>query len=363
MLSSGNVLYVFSQQMDGENRLWHFVTSMASGASGYLRANQLRFMTEQEILAYLHPIAPTPSPSPTPRPTPAQTLSPQHSYAVVAKNSVNFRVSPGGAVLRTLRPGTLATLLSGEVWKDGYPWYRAQVGEEIGYLRGDVINLVRLAPAWTPSPSPAPSPSPLPTSRPKTLWDRILETAHTPKLTAYAKASPGAASYAVADFDSDNRVELLLAGIRQDLDGRFMLLLDAYAMQDGDVKPVSRRTVYPLLGAGTQVQVWKALQDGRTLVYCEESDLSAGALRGQLALTLTEAGWTEVPLSPAAHGWALLLKAQADALGQVTLSDLTGLDAQGPSAQPDGAAAKDAAASLLLRVLLELIRHKAPGNG
>ncbi len=375
VLSAGNVVYAMSSFWDSTNTRWLYVSS--DGVSGYVLAGAVVMMTQPEIDAYLEsisrPVTPRPTIPPTPVPTIAPTLNPMMSYAVVKKDNVNVRREPNGALIMRVNKGTLATLLSGAIPKDGYNWYSVQIGDEIGYLREDVIDFVQIKPTApptpvptpvptptpTPTPSPTPTPTPLPTAGPLSLLDRVRATMDGVRYEAFARALPDAAAYAARDFDCDKAVELLTISVAVAADGTRSLTLDVYKFTDGVIRRVDSRTFAPVLTPGTEMQVVLVMQDGREIVYtARRNTVTMATIMGQ-GMTLTASGWLDAPLSGNVQNLTPLLLAAADANGVLSLDDRTGLG------EPRGeeTAVDREATSVVLRLLMKLMETATQGNG
>ena len=132
--NAGTVVYVQQQEFGQDKNTWCFVNY--NGSLGYILYNYLTPMTTAEVNKYLND-------SKAPVPTPAPTYSPNafSGYALLVKNSVNFRSGASGSasVLRQLKQGTIVRVIN-EVSAEGYTWYQCESGGVTGYLRGDMIS-------------------------------------------------------------------------------------------------------------------------------------------------------------------------------------------------------------------------------
>ena len=142
------VAYVYSQQYT--DAAWHLV--QYNGIWGFIRQDQLRLMTPDEVYAYQESMidsTASPSPAPTPEPMTQSSLS---SYGHVQSTSgkVNLRSGPSAAStpLRLLENYAFALVLGAEPDTDpneGKLWYHvSQAGTE-GYIRSDYFHVLSLS--------------------------------------------------------------------------------------------------------------------------------------------------------------------------------------------------------------------------
>lgn len=362
-LGMGSVVYVTGQVFDAGGTRW-FSVRPQDNAFGYLMAASVVMMTPQEVTDYLDSL------KPTPRPTAVPTLNPNYSYAVVKMDNVNFRYTPNGNTIRRVNTGTVAQLLAESgTYSSNHIWYYVRIGNDDGYLRADMIDFIQIKPSPTPkptataTPTPRPTPvaTPLPTSGPLTLLDRIRMTVDTARYTEYARERAEAVSYAVRDLDSDKLAELLLVTPQRRANGTQAIILDAYKLAEGQVRRVATREVGPLLSPKAMAQVVVLEQSGRTVVYVEQYDSTSGQALGNQGWTLTENGWTDIPLGNAVKDAQVILYAESDEYGRITWKDLSGLhvaeDADEPAGQ-DGVAF-----AAILQVLVNLLQNMSRGNG
>jgi hypothetical protein len=139
MLAKNVVVYVSGQEyLNGT--AWHIV--QFNGQWGYIRADQLRWLSRQETQAYLNSLN-------QPTPTPANTLPPMDensasSYGYVTSASVNFRSAPGGNKIATLGKYAFALVL-GSTQAGGKTWYKVNQAGKEGYISGDFLHVLSLA--------------------------------------------------------------------------------------------------------------------------------------------------------------------------------------------------------------------------
>ena len=141
MLAKNTVVYVSGQEyLNGV--AWHIV--QYKGQWGYIRADQLRWLSQQETDAYLKSLN-------TPTPTPANTLPPldqnsasSYGYVTNTSGSVNFRSAPGGSVISTLKKYAFALVL-GSTQSGGKTWYKVNQAGREGYISGDFFHVLSLA--------------------------------------------------------------------------------------------------------------------------------------------------------------------------------------------------------------------------
>ena len=139
-LNNGDVVYVDTQITQNGISFNHVVTDK-TGEWGYILADYLRAMTQQELNEYFQQSTPqTPSPS-----APNYNTGDFSGYALLTSNNVNFRKSPSmsGGRHSQLKQGTLVRVLN-EVSAEGYTWYQCESGGVIGYLRGDMLSLLTI---------------------------------------------------------------------------------------------------------------------------------------------------------------------------------------------------------------------------
>ncbi|MEA5013809.1 MAG: MucBP domain-containing protein [Candidatus Limiplasma sp.] len=131
------VVYV-SGQLYNKGIGWHISTH--NGLMGYIRADQLRKMSDAEVQAYLNSqTQPTPTPAATPQPYDPYAKS---SYAYATK-SVNFRQTPNGTKIKTLNQYAFMLVL-GTKQVNGVTWYNVNQSGTVGWIHGDFIHVLNL---------------------------------------------------------------------------------------------------------------------------------------------------------------------------------------------------------------------------
>ena len=103
------MVYVFQSQIAEDGMTWYLV--QYSGQWGYVRADLVRLMGEQETKDYLAALeaemaTPTPMPQVTPEPVGPDSTS---AYAKLIKDAVNLRRTPSasGTISAYARPSVL----------------------------------------------------------------------------------------------------------------------------------------------------------------------------------------------------------------------------------------------------------------
>lgn len=140
-MAKDTVVYV-NGQVYNEGYGWH-VTSYGSN-SGYVRADQLRKLSDTEVEAYKKTTA-------TATPTAAATVKPYDpsapsSYGYVTSSTVNFRATPSstGTKLKTLRQYAFGLILGSKV-VDGATWYNLNQSGTIGWVKGDYFTVLPIS--------------------------------------------------------------------------------------------------------------------------------------------------------------------------------------------------------------------------
>jgi hypothetical protein len=139
MLAKNVIVYVSGQEyLSGV--AWHIV--QYAGQWGYIRADQLRWLSREETDAYLNSLN-------TPTPTPAATFPPfsqdsPSSYGYVSNINVNFRTAPDGTRIQRLNKYAFALVL-GSTQVDGKTWYKVNQAGREGYISGDYFHVLTLA--------------------------------------------------------------------------------------------------------------------------------------------------------------------------------------------------------------------------
>ncbi len=133
------VVYV-AGQVYNEDTGWHI--SSYGTLNGYVRYDQLRKLSDEEVQQYLASLT-------TPTPTPAVTVKPYDpnatsSYGYVTKNAVNFRTSPNGTVLKQLNQYAFALILESRN-VSGTTWYHINQNGVEGWISGGFFKVLSLA--------------------------------------------------------------------------------------------------------------------------------------------------------------------------------------------------------------------------
>ena len=138
-----SVVIVYEQEyVNGE--AWHIVN--AGDFWGYIRYDQVRMMTEEEVIMYLESFktaTPIPESSPTPAPVTNESLS---SYGYVNTDKVNMRdsASTNGGRIRLLDKYAFALVMGQEQDENGNAWYRiSQAGKE-GYVMSEFFTVLSI---------------------------------------------------------------------------------------------------------------------------------------------------------------------------------------------------------------------------
>src|SRR5699024_4896473 len=121
---TNTVVYVMGQSyVDGQQ--WHL--TRYENRWGYIHNSQLRFMTYDEVQAYLQSLV-TPTPAPLSTPQPVNSNGPS-SYAVTTADKVNMRKDAGmDASVQTVLSKDSLLLVLGSTSNGGYTWYRVYYG-------------------------------------------------------------------------------------------------------------------------------------------------------------------------------------------------------------------------------------------
>jgi hypothetical protein len=137
-IAKHQVVYV-SWQVFYKGYGWYM--SNYNGLSGYIRQEQLRAMTLQEVSAYL-------SQQTLPSPMPRQTAAPYDPYArsnygYVTSDSVDFRQTPGGTRIGVLNQYAFALVL-GSHTSSSTLWYNINQGGTIGWVSGNFFKVMNI---------------------------------------------------------------------------------------------------------------------------------------------------------------------------------------------------------------------------
>ena len=146
ILDKETVVYLFQSQVAADGMSWYLVQH--SGQWGYIRADLVRPMGEQETADYLAQLeaqmaTPTPMPQVTPEPIGPDSTS---AYAKLIKDKVNLRRTPSssGTSLDRVPVDTLLLVLGSEY--DGTnTWYLVNYNDHEGYIRSDMAKMLTIA--------------------------------------------------------------------------------------------------------------------------------------------------------------------------------------------------------------------------
>ncbi len=370
-LSRGDALYIYSQLSDYQGNWWYYIQS--GGVFGYIPMMDVTLMTAAETEAYLKSLRQKPSATEAPLPT----LNPVESYAVVKKDNVNFRDKPAGkTVLRRVDTGVVARLLQPDpVFEKDYNWYYVQIGDKVGYLREDVIDLIHIKPPAvptptpvptpvatpTPPPTPSPSPSPAATPRAKSVLEHVLDALDTQRYAAYALEQLNILAYAIDDWDMDGRLELVTVEEEVTRAGNQNLWLTAYRMECGMVTRVAEEQIDYLAVPDTALQLDRFTQDSIDVLYLEQYRLSARyrSALSEKVFALTAEGWAEVEKSAVATNRLDIWVARINAAGVLEPERM-----EHPVAMPEPAPSQSVTLSpIFLRIMEKVLEAIAVGNG
>ena len=130
----------------------------------------------------------------TPSPTPKQEGI--LGWVQTTKGGVKLRATIGGTTIQLVGKYETYPYLLEPVKSGSYTWYLVQVGERMGYLRGDCVKVVpepTAAPTTTPvviTPTPTPAPTATPTDPPTGVITPTPTPAPTPTATARPTEDP-----------------------------------------------------------------------------------------------------------------------------------------------------------------------------
>ena len=146
ILDAETVVYIFQSQVAADGMTWYLV--QYSGQWGFIRADLVRVMGEQETAEYLAALeaalaTPTPMPQVTPEPIGPESTS---AYAKLIKDSVNLRRTPSssGTSLGRIPVNTLL-LVTGEEYDGTYTWYQVNYNGQDGFVRSDMAQMLTIA--------------------------------------------------------------------------------------------------------------------------------------------------------------------------------------------------------------------------
>ena len=146
ILNKEAVVYIFQSQYAEDGMTWYLV--QYSGQWGFVRADLVRVMGEQETAEYLAALeaaqaTPTPMPQATPEPLGPNATS---AYAKLIKDAVNLRRTPSasGTSLGRIAVNTLM-LVTGTEYDGTYTWYQVNYNGTDGYVRSDMCQMLTIA--------------------------------------------------------------------------------------------------------------------------------------------------------------------------------------------------------------------------
>ena len=146
ILNAEDVVYIFQSQTAADGMTWYL--AQYGGQWGYIRADLVRLMGEQETQEYLAALeaamaTPTPMPQTTPEPVGPNSTS---AYAKLIKDAVNLRRTPSasGTSLGRIAINTLL-LVTGEEYDGTYTWYQVNYNGQDGYVRSDMCRMLTIA--------------------------------------------------------------------------------------------------------------------------------------------------------------------------------------------------------------------------
>lgn len=197
-LDYGWILEFLGTERDASGSTWYKVQGNIPGHLGrtyigFIYSSYFTLLNEVEANAWeSYPVQVGCTPTPVPStPTPAPTTAPGQSTegdgrCVLDADNVRFRQSPCGAILDTLRYGTVFTYWgTGTRGSDGYRWFFVQYNGAKGYIREDMLRFIDANGKTTSKPTAAPSSTPAPTA----------ESTAVPTSTQYVKLTSGGINF------------------------------------------------------------------------------------------------------------------------------------------------------------------------
>ena len=146
ILNKEEVVYIFQSQFAEDGMTWYLV--QYSGQWGFVRADLVRVMGEQETAEYLAALeaaqaTPTPLPQATPEPLGPDATS---AYAKLIKDAVNLRRTPSASGTSMGRiPVNTLLLVTGTEYDGTYTWYQVNYSGMDGYVRSDMCQMLTIA--------------------------------------------------------------------------------------------------------------------------------------------------------------------------------------------------------------------------
>ncbi len=146
ILDKETVVFLFQSQIAADGMTWYLV--QYSGQWGFVRADLVRVMGEQETADYLAQLeaalaTPTPMPQVTPEPVGPDSTS---AYAKLIKDAVNLRRTPSqsGTSLGRIPMNTLL-LVTGTEYDGTNIWYQVNYNGKDGYVRSDMAQMLTIS--------------------------------------------------------------------------------------------------------------------------------------------------------------------------------------------------------------------------
>ena len=146
ILDKETVVFLFQSQVAADGMTWYLV--QYSGQWGFVRADLVRVMGEQETADYLAQLeaelaTPTPMPQVTPEPVGPDSTS---AYAKLIKDAVNLRRTPSqsGTSLGRIPMNTLL-LVTGTEYDGTNTWYQVNYNGKDGYVRSDMAQMLTIS--------------------------------------------------------------------------------------------------------------------------------------------------------------------------------------------------------------------------
>lgn len=147
-----------------EGVCWDSVRVLSSGVTGFMQDSQLRRVSDSEADYYISNLA-----TPTPAPVILSTPEPFEGMARTLGDNVPLRtdMSPNAQIITLLAKDSVLQVINQETTPGGITWCLAQFGQDIGYIRRDMIVQMNdweiagyIASLRTPTPEPAATPTP-----------------------------------------------------------------------------------------------------------------------------------------------------------------------------------------------------------
>ena len=153
---------------------WDSVRVVSSGVTGFTQDSQLRRISDSEADYYIASLS-----TPTPAPVILSTPEPFSGMARTLGNYVPLRtdMSPNAQIIELLTKDSILQVYAQETSVSGVTWCLAQYGQDIGYVRRDMIVQMNdweiagyIASLRTPTPTPLATPVPAAVSQRATAY-------------------------------------------------------------------------------------------------------------------------------------------------------------------------------------------------